>query len=1208
MAGKSGDAFGQDYRIVGTLVKLSGQESRGFASAARDFARQGEVILETEAGPDSMGVADAGATWLRFDQSGQVWEQVHELARRGGMGFGANAVLAAEPDRQWTRSAGPAPASGSAAFNAWHLQRTGLDKARAQVAADRQKDVLVAHLDTGFDPDHRQKPRNIDPLHRSFVKGDSPQDGARTPGGGLPGLEQPGHGTGTLSILAGPDFGGCPDASLLPLRVGKDVVLVTTGSVVAGFREAIRRGADVLSMSMGGLASKAMADAVNAAYERGLVMVTAAGNTFFDKPFPTIVWPARFRRVVAACGMMQDGRPYEWPNSKPMAGCHGPAAKMLYALSAFTPDIPWAELGTGDKVGRAGGTSSATPQIAAAVALWLAQWKPALKDYLPWQRGEAARQALFASAREVDGEKVHAKFGHGLLDAAKLLATAPLPQAELRKAPVADASFHFLKLVSGRGVGFADRERDALFELELIQLLEAHRELAGEDGQATTDLPEPESLDPANAEDVAAVRRVLERVEASDLASAPLRATLRARLAGEGAAGPAFRTPPAPAGLPRGRAPAPPADTAHGPARRRLRIYARDPSLAASLSTSAQLVSTVDVVNERDLKPGPVGEYLEIVDVDPPTDRLYPPVDLNDVQIALSDGLRPSEGNPQFHQQMVYAVGMRTIEAFEEALGRRMLWASGRQPGDTSAERRRIPAFRQRLRIYPHALREANAFYSPHKVAILFGYSPSNADTRSAVPQGTMVFSCLSADVIAHEMTHALLDGISPALRDASNPDVLAFHEGFADIVALFEQFRLRDIVASQVAVGGRDFSMGGMLGTLALQLGQGRGGDGPLRDYQPKKARGENKPALQYDTDLPVHELGSVLVFAVYEAFLAVAGMRTGELTRLATGGTGRLPDGELHPVLVKGLTSEICKAASEVQRIVIRALDYLPPNDISYGDYLRALVTADVDAWPEDLAGYRIAIIEAFRQLDIYPRGLRTLSEETLVWRRPEPALRTAPWLTELVESFDLRPGTDYSRARMQQLSQRRADLATSALHKALAAELAAGETRLHELLGLEPGLPLYGPDFEPFARKTQATRVYVDDVRPKMRDLGQSEQTTQRLAFDVVIRIRQRRPEWVDPADPSAGRFWFRGGTTLIVDPFATRSDEIVPEIRYSIVKPMLSATRLERERNWRAGRGSEGVRAAYFGQAEGQADAFGADEIFAIVHSRIEEGEA
>ena len=48
----------------------------------------------------------------------------------------------------------------------------------------------------------------------------------------------------------------------------------------------------------------------------------------------------------------------------------------------------------------------------------------------------------------------------------------------------------------------------------------------------------------------------------------------------------------------------------------------------------------------------------------------YPPVDLDDPDVLMQRGLDPSDSDPRFHQQMVYAVVMKVIENFERALGR----------------------------------------------------------------------------------------------------------------------------------------------------------------------------------------------------------------------------------------------------------------------------------------------------------------------------------------------------------------------------------------------------------------------------------------------------------------------------------------------------------------------------------------------------------
>src|SRR5262249_7985272 len=109
---------------------------------------------------------------------------------------------------------------------------------------------------------------------------------------------------------------------------------------------------------------------------------------------------------------------------------------------------------------------------------------------------------------------------------------------------------------------------------------------------------------------------------------------------------------------------------------RRLRVFALDPSVAQRIDTVAVNETTLTLPWDEGLKPGPVGEYIEVVDVDPASARLYDPVNLNDPELIAQDGWAPSEGNPQFHQQMVYAVAMKTIGTFERALGRKALWAT----------------------------------------------------------------------------------------------------------------------------------------------------------------------------------------------------------------------------------------------------------------------------------------------------------------------------------------------------------------------------------------------------------------------------------------------------------------------------------------------------------------------------------------------------
>lgn len=441
------------------------------------------------------------------------------------------------------------------------------------------------------------------------------------------------------------------------------------------------------------------------------------------------------------------------------------------------------------------------------------------------------------------------------------------------------------------------------------------------------------------------------------------------------------------------------------PTYRRLQGYAFDPSLSNSAET-ANINNLVFNVRWNDYKDkGPTGEYLEVIDYDPASRCFYAPVDLNKIHVLATDGLIPSESNPQFHQQMVYAVAMTTIQTFEKSFGRWILWSPRNiydDAGNIIADEN-VP----RLRLYPHAMREANAFYNPNKKAILFGYFPAVAENiGSQLPEG-IVFTCLSHDIIAHEITHAILDGINTKLIDEHNPDSLAFHEAFADIVALFQHFSFKDVIKNQIAKTRGDLRNKNILGELAQQFGHAIGNYGSLRDaigkINPDTKKWEETmpdPNDYLQTTEP-HERGSILVAAIFDAFIQIYQKRVSDLFRIASDGTGILPQGELHPDLVNRLADEASKSARHVLNMCIRALDYLPPVDITFGDYLRALVTADCELVPDDSSNYRLIIIEAFRRRGIYPEGIKTLSVDSLRWPKIDLLSNALEYQLEIIQS---------------------------------------------------------------------------------------------------------------------------------------------------------------------------------------------------------------
>jgi len=656
------------------------------------------------------------------------------------------------------------------------------------------------------------------------------------------------------------------------------------------------------------------------------------------------------------------------------------------------------------------------------------------------------------------------------------------------------------------------------------------------------------------------------------------------------------------------------------PVSRSLRIFAFDPSLSAQFDTAGIGEITIGVPWEKALEAGPVGEYLEVIDVDPASGVLYQPVHLNDSRILARNGLAPSESNPQFHQQMVYAVAMTTIGHFEQALGRVALWSSHRDNGSSEQ-------FVRRLRIYPHALRDRNAYYSPEKKALLFGYFPVGIKDANNTP-GTLVFTCLSHDIIAHETTHALLDGVHPRFNEPVNADVLAFHEAFADIVALFQHFSYPGVLRDQIARTRGDLAGENLLGQLAQQFGKASGRGRALRDAlgAVNEATGKwepHKPDVRaLDRTREPHQRGAILVAAVFGAFLKVYRARTVDLYRIASEGTGKLREGDIHPDLANRLATEAARSAQQVLQMCIRAIDYCPPVGITFGDYLRAIVTADTDVNPDDPTGYRLAFVDSFRQWGIHPKGIRRMSVEGLLWPTGDEAEEEVAVKLDQAELRSLftedQPAGDPEPMKRPPTTRPIADrlqpwglesdryqtwVGVDANAAVLWRWLIKGKGRkLARAIGLV--LEEDSPPLTVF-RSTNENRVAVEvhSVRTALRRSPRGEPVT-----DLVVEITQRRRGYFDPAKqklmdditkpaPAAddgGDFRYRAGCTVLINPKKM-------EVRRVIRTPGTIADdeQLERMRRFLTEGGLEADNAFDFARK-----ALSAREPFALLHRDVE----
>lgn len=265
---------------------------------------------------------------------------------------------------------------------------------------------------------------------------------------------------------------------------------------------------------------------------------------------------------------------------------------------------------------------------------------------------------------------------------------------------------------------------------------------------------------------------------------------------------------------------------------------------------------------------------------------------------------------------------------------------------------------------------------------------------------GSTVHTFLSHDVVAHATADAILAGMHRRCEELSNPGVLASHEGFADLVTRTRPFALPEIVERELARKRGALVAETTLGNLAVGFGRGAVG----RRSTMSEAIGSFDDAgvwhrltpdpAAYKRSLEPHARGANLVAAVLDASLVTYQARSTELIRLATEGSGVLPAGAPHPTPLKRLADEAAKSAHHVSRLAIRALDDLPPVDETFGELLRALVTAYYDLVPKNRYSHRVAFLESFRRCGLVLRDLPTLSVDTLRWNGAVLVGAKYPW----------------------------------------------------------------------------------------------------------------------------------------------------------------------------------------------------------------------
>jgi hypothetical protein len=535
---------------------------------------------------------------------------------------------------------------------------------------------------------------------------------------------------------------------------------------------------------------------------------------------------------------------------------------------------------------------------------------------------------------------------------------------------------------------------------------------------------------------------------------------------------------------------------------RRLTVIAQDPSVRRN----GEIVTAEVDVPREDLERGPWGHRVHVIDYDASLDRYRRPRPPRPHGDPFA-GRDPDDlvRDPEFHAWNCYAVVMATLSRFEFALGRRIAWSFGGH----------------QIKIAPHAFADANAFYSKQDESILFGYFQGREDT---------VFTCLSHDVVAHETTHALLDGLRQRYMDPSSNDQAAFHEGFADVVALLSVFTLPGVVEQVVdlgAVGEEDAGEPSRRIRVAalkekrlfeglLALGRQMGAEitgirgGALR------RSGEIPPSTRWYRDDPEftepHRRGEILVAAVLHAFVGAWRNRLEAM--------GEDPNASTDRTLDRGrVVEEGADVAATLLTTAIRAIDYAPTVDLRFGDYLSALLTGDLEVRPDDRKyDLRRRLRESFSSYGIRPTAPR--GHDGAWPRAPESLRYTGVHLASLQRDPD-----EVFRFLWDNKGRGSLDL---------------DEDAFTQVLTVRP-----------------CTRIDPEDGFTLHETVAEYVQI-RRLRADELTRVDVRRPDGM-PGDTDVTLY---GGGALVFDEFG--------RLKYHVGKPVGGASQTRQlEQRWKSG---------------------------------------
>jgi hypothetical protein len=209
------------------------------------------------------------------------------------------------------------------------------------------------------------------------------------------------HGTGMAGAIAahGQLLGVAPQANIIAICAfgGAGQAESSTFNIIKGLDYAVQRGARVVNMSFAGPRDPALAQALQIARERGILVIAAAGN---NGPKSPPLYPGADPNVMAVTATDESDRLFNGANQGKYVTVAAPGVDILVPAPNGTAQITT-------------GTSVATANVSGVAALLIAQ-KPSLAP-------EEIRAILVRTAKHLGSRGINPQFGAGLVDPIKAL-------------------------------------------------------------------------------------------------------------------------------------------------------------------------------------------------------------------------------------------------------------------------------------------------------------------------------------------------------------------------------------------------------------------------------------------------------------------------------------------------------------------------------------------------------------------------------------------------------------------------------------------------------------------------------------------------------------------------------------------------------------------------------------------------------------------